>query len=295
MTAMTIVSRRAFFVPRPARRPETPAQRTGPDARTRQRPQDALDVSARREVRNELGAKLAAGGAQSIALRMEGHRRSIERTGVGTYFGDHSAFKAMSPAERKAWLAANTRAGATAPTPKESSCIGWAMENLRAAYKAAGKEDRWNAIERSVVARGSKGTDLAQELQKDGWEAVYWNPDTKNPSGGDAEHAFSAAQVARGKPYYGVRVDHVLQNYRPTEGGSTPLDTSGTRKLDRVPFFFGLARGGQHTFVGRSGKVNEFHWNEMPNSPRAIEERPLKDFPWGSGLIMVPPGTWPRS
>jgi murein DD-endopeptidase MepM/ murein hydrolase activator NlpD len=243
---------------------------------------------------NDFGARLSAGGAQSIALRMQGHADAIEKTGVGTYFGDHSAWKTMTPDARKEWIAANAKPGATPATPQESSCIGWAMENVAAAYNAAGKGARWKEIQSTVVANGSKGTDLAKELKKDGWEAVYWNPDAKHPDDSNPEHSFSAVQVARGKGYYGVAVDHTVQNYRPTSGAGTSEDQSGTAKLNKVPFFFGLAKGGMHTFVGREGKVNEFHWSEMPNSTKAIEERPLKDFPWNSGLIMVPPGSWPK-
>lgn len=238
--------------------------------------------------------KLAAGGAQSIAMRMQGHADAIEKTGVGLYFGDHSPWKTMDATARKEWIATNAKPGTTPAAPKENSCIGWAMENVGAAYAAAGKSARWREIQATVTANGSKGTDLAKELKKDGWESVYWNPDAKHPDDGNAEHSFSAVQVGRGKGYYGVAVDHTVQNYRPTAGEGTTEDQSGTAKLNKVPFFFGLAKGGMHTFVGREGKVNEFHWAEMPDSQHAIEERPLKDFPWNSGLIMVPPGTWPK-
>lgn len=248
------------------------------------------------EVRtNDLGNRFAAGGAQSLQMRMDAHNKAIDKTGVGTYYGDHSAWKTMTPADRQQWIKENAIAGTTPPTPKESSCIAWAMENVGAAYAAAGKSARWAEIQRIVSSQGLKGTDLAKELKKDGWEAVYWNPDAKNPEDGNPEHSFSASQVAKGKPYYGIEVDHKVQNYRPTEGKNTQLDMSGVEKLKQVPFFFGLAKGGMHTFVGREGKVNEFHWAEMPNSKNAIEERPLQNFPWNSGVIMVPPGTWPKS
>ncbi len=243
---------------------------------------------------NDFGNKLAAGGAQSIALRSKQHLDSIERTGVGVYYGDHSAMKTMSAQERKDWAVANARPGTTPPTTfKESSCIGWVYENVGAAYAAAGKTARWNEILGIVAAKGSKGTDLAKELQKDGWQGIYWNPDAKNPNDGNAEHTFSAAQVKRGNGYYGITITDTVQNYRPTEGGPTRQDLSGIEKLSKVPFFFGLAKGGMHTFVGREGKVNEFHWNHMPDSKTAIEEKPLKDWGWNSGVIMVPPGTWP--
>lgn len=244
------------------------------------------------------GAKLAAGGAQSIELRMKRHADSIEKTGVGTYFGDHSSWKSMSAADKEQWIKDNAKPGVTPPSAssiKENSCIGWAMENVGAAYAAAGKSERWNEIQRIVTSKGSKGTDLAKELKKDGWESIYWNPDAKNPSDGLAEHSFSATQVARGKGYYGVDIDAQVINYRPTEGKGTRQDMSGIERLREVPFFFGLAKGGMHTFVGRKGEVNEFHWAEMPNSKHAIEQTPLEKFGWNSGLIMVPPGTWPKA
>ncbi|MCA2977017.1 MAG: LysM peptidoglycan-binding domain-containing protein, partial [Myxococcaceae bacterium] len=234
---------------------------------------------------SDFGARLAAGGAQAIDLRMRQHLDSIEKTGVGVYYGDHSAMKNMSAQERADWAKQNAKPGATPPsTFKESSCIGSALENVGAAYAAAGKTERWNEILRTVAAKGSKGTDLAKELQKDGWQAIYWNPDAKNPNDGNAEHSFSAVQVKRGNGYYGVKVDDSILDYRPTDPSKTRQNLSGIEKLEQVPFFFGLAKGGMHTFVGRQGKVNEFHWDRMPNSTTAIDERPLKDWGWNSGL-----------
>lgn len=147
------------------------------------------------------------------------------------------------------------------------------MENVGAAYAAAGKTERWNEIMRTVVAKGSKGIDLAKELKKDGWQSVYWNPDAKNPDDGNPEHSFSAVQVGRGKGYYGVDIDAQVLNYRPTAGKNTRQDMSGIEKLREVPFFFGMAKGGMHTFVGRKGEVNEFHWSEMPTPPEPSSRR----------------------
>ncbi len=246
--------------------------------------------------KNDFGAKLAAGGAQSIELRSKAHLDSIEKTGVGKYFGDHSSWKSMSAADKEQWIKDNAKAGVTPPSAssiKENSCIGWAMENVGAAYAAAGKTERWNEIKAIVVAKGSKGMDLAKELKKDGWQSVYWNPDAKHPDDSNPEHSFSAVQVNRGNGYYGMAIDAQVTNYRPTEGQGTKQDMSGIEKLKEVPFFFGLAKGGMHTFVGRKGEVNEFHWSEMPNSTNAIQQTPLEKWGWNSGVIMVPPGTWP--
>lgn len=244
---------------------------------------------------SSLGQLWASGGKASVEEKMGAHRRSIDETGVGLYYGDHSSMKGMSLSEKQNWIDRHAIAGTNPPRAadlKQSSCIGWAMENVGEAYKSAGKTQRWNQIKRIVQRDGMRGTTLAKELKKDGWESVYWNPDTKKNADGNAEHSFSALQVRRGKPYYGIKVDHQVTNYRPASGSSTSKDMSGIDKLKDVPFFFGLAKGGMHTFVGTEGKVNEFHWADMPDNPEAIEETPLEDFGWLSGVIMVPPGTW---
>ena len=74
-------------------------------------------------------------------------------------------------------------------------------------------------------------------------------------------------------------------NYRA--GGGQGMD-----QLEKVPFWFGVAKGGMHTFVGSGSTVNEFHWSDDPDSTNAIDETPLAKFAWESGVIMVPPGTW---
>ena len=167
---------------------------------------------------------------------------------------------------------------------------------MGAAYKAAGKEARWNEIKTKVLRNGAKGTDLAKELKADGWTSVYFNPDALDAGSGRSapEHEASARQVMRGGKYYGVKVDDMIVDYRPSAGSKTIKDTTGIDELKKVPFFFGVARGGDHTFVGYGDKVSEFHWDADPNSTNAVEVRSLESFPWQSGLLMIPPGTWPR-
>ncbi len=245
------------------------------------------------------GKVLAAGGRAAIDRNTQAHRNAIDRTGIGTLYGSKSSYASMSAAERKAWIQENAKAGTRPPSPKISHCIGWAMQNVKGAYVAAGKLERWNEIERVMRSKDFKGTELAKELQKDGWEGVYWNPDAKRPNDGNAEHTSTARQVARGMPYYGIKVQHTVTNYRPTDAGrgekKTEQDLSGIRSLEKVPFFFGLAKGGMHTFVGREGNVSEVHWNNAPNDKDLIEEQPLTKFGWNSGVLMIPPGTWPAS
>ncbi len=252
-------------------------------------------------VAHSKGETMALGGAKHLKDQMAAHKEAISDTGVGLYYGDHSGFKKLSPDERQQWVDKHASwFGDTPKMPKESSCIGWAMENVKAAYVAAGKGDRWAEIAATIIAdKGdgkAKGTDLAKELKKDGWEAIYFNPDVRHPSDGNSEHPLTASQVAKGKPYYGIKVDHQVVNYRPSAPGDgenrTKQDMGGIETLRKAPFFFGIARGGDHTFVGHDGTVSEFHWDRMPNDKHSIEETPLEAFVWNSGLVMVPPGTW---
>ncbi len=233
---------------------------------------------------NKVGDLMCKGGKANMDKQTKGHQDAIDKCGVGLYYGDHSEYKSMNAGERKQWIKDNTIAGQTASTPKESSCIGWAMENVKEAYQNAGKGARWREIERKVYQNGSKGTDLAKELQKDGWQGIYFNPDT-TASHDNGEHSYTAHLVSKGKPYYGIKVKDSITNYASS-------DPAQMDKLKDVPFYFGLAQGGQHTFVGGDGKINEFHWDRNPNEADAIEETPLKDFGWSSGILMVPPGTW---
>lgn len=230
----------------------------------------------------------ATAGAASIAKETAAHRASIDETGVGLYYGDHSPFKDMNAASRQAWIRANTIPGAEAPSPRESSCIGWAMQHVKAAYEGAGKSARWAQIARTVYQNGAKGTVLAKELERDGWTGVYFNPDTSDRSDG-GEHSYTAALAGRGRPYYGLKVRDQITNYRAASANDTGLD-----KLKDTKFWFGLVRGGKHTFVGHGDTLSELHWSANPDDKDVIEEKKLKNFGWKSGIIMVPPGDWPQ-
>lgn len=238
------------------------------------------------------GEALAKGGQDSMNVRWNAHLAAINATGIGVYYGSSSAFHGMTAQQRQQWIARTHTPGTTPGAPQVSSCIGWAMEHVEAAYVAAGMQDRWREVEKTVSTNDFKGTVLAQELQKDGWQAVYFNPDTKRPPDRDGEHPTTAKTVQRGEPYYGINVDHQVVNYNRTRPGD-PADATGVDRLKQVPFFFGVARGGMHTFVGQNGRVNEFHFDRMPNDRGAITETPLESFGWNSGVVMVPPGSWP--
>lgn len=240
------------------------------------------------------GQKLAAAGFHAVHDKRVAHLQAIEDTGVGLYFGDHGSFHSMSPADRQAWIDANKKPGTNPGMPRQSSCIDWSLECVGAAYRSVGRGDKFEQIKARVVAEGGRGIVLARELIADGWTGIYWNPDTKNPSDGSSEHTFSAMVARTQAKYYGLRIKGLIVDYRPSSGSSTVQKLDGLQKLSKVPFWFGMARGGTHTFVGYGSTLSEFHWTAMPDGKNAIDEKPFSEFAWLSGMIVVPPGTWPQ-
>lgn len=240
------------------------------------------------------GQQLAAAGFRAVRDKRQAHLDAIEATGVGLYYGDHSSFHRMTPAEKQAWIDEHKLEGTDPAMPRQSSCIDWALECVGAAYRSVGRADKFAQIKARVVAEGGRGVVLARELIADGWTGIYWNPDTRKPSDGSSEHTFSAMVARTQAKYYGLRVRGLVVDYKPSSGSTTVQKLDGLHKLAKVPFWFGMARGGSHTFVGYGTTLSEFHWTHMPNGKNAIEEKPLTEFAWLSGMIVVPPGTWPQ-
>ena len=288
MTARPLVALSlSFFSPalaQPSTPPAAVANPAVPALSTGGQPSDGGSLERRLAV----AAYAHAHGARSA------HLAAIERTGVGLYYGDHSGLERLSEQELRAWMAGAALPDATPELPRKSSCIDWALECVAAGYAAVGQEKKFALIKARVVREGGLGTTLARLLIADGWSGIYWNPDTLTPQDGQQEHPFSA-KVARGKKtYYSLRLADLIVDYRPSPGSATPQDLTGLQKLVQVPFWYGLARGGKHTFVGWGATVSEFHWDQPPTSRDAIEESSFLRFPWLSGLIVVPPGLWPR-
>lgn len=277
--------------------------------------QPATDNSARAQ----FGRRLAQEGRSGLLARTEKHNRLVDERGVGTHFGDHGWYARMSYAEKKNQLREWTKPGMTAVDPnqlKQTSCVDWALENVVAAYDKAGKGERGREIQRIVQSgytdpsgrlhsdlKGMGGV-LCRELQKDGWKAVYFAHDSKNPDepgSTSREQHRGYTNMATGQkkfwavyPYEKLKVDDYVMNYRPSADSNRQPDLSGIEKLDKVPFGVGVAKGGTHCFTVHDGLVNENHWTAGPNEKgdAIFQETPLKDWGWSTGLIMVPPGTW---
>jgi hypothetical protein len=266
-------------------------------------------------------SKVAELGDKSITYNSNAHRTAIDDTGVGVYYGDHSPFHdAILRGDNRglqtqidAMSAGNWRMGSIEPGSviienpsgkaariRESSCIGWVMDNVRAAYEGAGIEARFAEIKSKVKEADLRGTVLCEELQKDGWTAVFYCPRTAQDleAAGEREKLGALNMARAGARVWkspvpgstGIRCDAVITGYRgvmPDSNTEALLE-----KLENVPFFVGVANGGIHTFVGHKGSVCDFHWKAQPDDKDAMTENPIRQWEWDTGLYMVPPGYW---
>ncbi len=264
-------------------------------------------------------SKLATAGAEGMRDKLDTYARLLETRGIGTHYGDHSSFARMNYTERLDALRGMVKPGQTAPAPndlKQTSCIGWALETVVTAYEKAGRGARGRQIAAIVTGAyvdpsgktysnlNALGGVLMRELQKDGWTSLFWAKDSKNPDyegSSDREvHRGYVRQAMNQKrywvsyPYETMRVDDYVMDFSPSSDTTTPANMSALEKLRKVPYAVGVAKGGQHCFTVRSGKVIENHWSSGPDSnlEGIFQETDLKDWSWSSGLIMVPPGAW---
>jgi hypothetical protein len=265
--------------------------------------------------------KVAEFGDKSITTNSNAHRSAIDNTGIGLYYGDHSPFREnILRGDRQglqmqldAMGAGNWRMEAIEPGSviiestsgqsarlQESSCIGWVMQNAKAAYEGAGMGTRFAEIDRRVKDADLRGTVLCEELQKDGWTAVFYSPRTAQDlsDSGEREKLGALNMAKAGARVWkspvpessGVRCDVVITGYRditPDHNTDALLE-----KLENAPFFVGVANGGIHTFVGHNGSVCDFHWTAQPDDRNAMTENPIREWKWDTGLYMVPPGYW---
>jgi len=181
---------------------------------------------------------------------------------------------------------------------KKTDCITYVLNVLEYAYEKIGKKD----IAKKIWSYGKKGTALAKYLQTLGWKAVYWNPDVRNPRDWNStgkkweEHPYSYHIAKTKKTYYDLTLTtpHIV-NYKVTDISTTPSryktetkqETLSYRKLLRVKFGYGLARGGMHTFLYGSGYIYEVHWDKIGDD--LYEKVMFRNYGWLSGVILLPP------
>ncbi len=249
---------------------------------------------------------------QSVIQSTADHRQAVEERGVGLYYGDKSSYHDLSEEEKVQWLQEQSGEGSVVISPDEltkSSCIEWAMEHVQAWYQAMGQDDVFEQIDAETRNADLKGTELAKILVNYGWQAWYTNPDTSytGPEDAqDAEHTYSNHIADKQGTYYDV----------PLAGKLVDTDANKNKfnVLESLPFFLSVSRGGMHVTAGVDGQINELARGEGPDNT-VIYQDPYRDIVdvytdvygggqegehkarklWGSGLILLPPGSPPLS
>ncbi len=231
---------------------------------------DVIDIA-------EVGTDVWLGEAAKTATQRmdEAHDVAKDETGKGLYYGNK-----LPMTESREGL-----------TPHD--CTTFVLEILGQAYRAAGLAEEWEAIFEAAVESsgegGFKGIDLMIALQElGGWEGAYFNPDVAHPSDAQDEHPYSAYLAEKNGSYYGVQVDEMVTDYRPSWGSETEKDSAGLEWLEEVPFGIVAARGGRHMAVIIDGDIYEVHWSENEHSKDVITREALEDWAWLSGAIVFP-------
>lgn len=166
--------------------------------------------------------------------------------------------------------------------------------------RGGGYGGRFAEINSRVKDADLRGTVLCEELQKDGWTAIFYCPRTaEDLADSNEREKLGALNMAKAGTRVwkspipgsnGVHCDAVITGYR----GVTPDRNTlmMLEKLENIPFFVGVANGGIHTFVGHKGSVCDFHWTAQPDDKDAMTENPVRQWKWDTGLYLVPPGYW---
>lgn len=186
---------------------------------------------------------------------------------------------------------------------ESTDCITYVLKVLSHAYKEIGNtqmsKDIWFMGKENKGA-DFKGTTLAKRLVNNkNWAGIYVSPDSIHPTDGDKEHTYAAYRAKKCKySLDNVPIKHLVVDYKPTSKQHPKFQalypTLGVRKLneidyktlEKIPFGFGLSRGGSHCWIFIEGYVYEVHWDLIGSG--LYEKRSLKNFPWLSSAIFVP-------
>ena len=289
--------------------------------------------------REEQNRQLVTGAMTETEDEYEEHHQRLNEGGIGKYIGAHGNFASRwsrwTRRQKSRWIQRNWRGEAEdRPSPEDidiTHCIDWAMQCLEAGFDEAGMSETWEDIARRSLSRINRfrrnpniGRDrardearasfIARELRNLGWTAIYFNPNTSNPVIGDPnytthEEVSRAGQVPPPEKFgnnnyaermFSVDIDFSVVNY--SVDNPSPTSQQLLQTLKDVPFAFGFAHSGYHTFVMTNGLVTEAHWRSRPNQVEGegvgptLERSTFEEFTedWRSGVIMVPPGQWPK-
>ena len=252
---------------------------------------------------------LADAAAATTWSTQRQHLRLWRERGIGTHYGDASAYHRLTPAAQQAFLDEQLHPGAIHVVPSmltRSSCIEYVMEQAATGFAAVGDDNTWRQIDARTRGEQLRGSTLARALVDAGWRAFLVVATTDPVKiGNDTEHSYSLAVARRDRVSYGVPLEGAMVGF---------LDNARTRAaMDAVAFGVLVQRGGLHVVAVADGTVHELARAEGPHQ-QVIYADPWRDIVrvyadevygggpeglrsalhmWGSGILIVPPDTAP--
>ncbi len=216
---------------------------------------------------------------------------------------------------------------ADVPSLQKTSCIDFCEEVMENAFSRAGQSKQYLPVQKEFIRIGG-GVQMAQQLERQGWDIVFFAPDSKNPTYNDNENRKALLAYKSGR-VWGLPIDASVTDFNPSttqvrvsESVFDPSDSSSTTTVltskreippeDRTPLNrngitqlegnpsveggFVVAKNGYHTGMlyrdEKTGKLNviEQHWDRY-GTQSVFEVTPLEKWDWGSYVVLFPPGT----
>lgn len=212
---------------------------------------------------------------------------------------------------------------------ESTSCIGMARACIKQAFlgtKSPTLKNVWDRMDKILIASGSDGSVLANNLQTLGWKILYFNPkpednalwdkqDVKNLTNVKVVKWDSGVKNSKGEFVYhsgwGMHASRYREVMKKNKYYVSKIDDKTTlvgfgsvlpESFKRAPFFLGVAHAGYHVFPGFYGEVIEAHSSRQLNSINNMERGVFNPLNGGSpmwsntewyrsGIIAVPPET----
>lgn len=256
------------------------------------------------------------------------HIAFFKKNKVSKYYGSNNP----NLQTRDQRIAALKKAGAQVTLVDElesTSCIGMARACMKQAFletKSPVIKNIWDRMDKILIANGSDGSVLANNLQTLGWKILYWNPkpednalwdkqDVKNLTNVKVVKWDSGVKNSKGEFVYhsgwGMHASRYREVMKKDKYYVSKIDDKTTlvgfgsvlpESFKRAPFFLGVAHAGYHVFPGFYVEVIEAHssrqLNSIDNMQRGIFNPLNGGAPmWSnsewyrSGIVTIPPET----
>jgi type VI protein secretion system component Hcp len=199
---------------------------------------------------------------------------------------------------------------------KKTDCITFILEVMEIGFNKTCFGETWKKCKKAFAS--VTGHELAFELLKLNWVALFYTPDSNNFYGKDADILKLIYEMASKEKIYGTNilkpilpVEDLVINYKPTmyDVDKKPIrnptkfskqDQEKLEKVMKLPFAFLIAEYGQHTALLIEGSIYGVHWSESPYSDFLYEtdhrkftsERRENSWGWSNGVIITPKMFW---